>query len=89
MTLDPDESDRLLKLDTDETNAYVQDLYRETGWAEARSYWAGSCDRLRGEVARLSDQQLAEGEPPLWKSIAGESFNHFPLHLAAPEKTVG
>ena len=89
MTLDPDESDRLLKLDTDETNAYVHDLYRETGWAEARSYWDASCDRLRGEVVRLSDQQLAEGEPPLWQRIGGESFTHIPLHLAAPEQTVG
>ena len=86
--VDSAESERVLALDTDQTNAYVQELYRDAGWAEARSYWAESCDLLRGEVARLSDQQLAEGQP-LWQQIGGESFTHIPMHVSAPEQTVG
>lgn len=86
--VDPAESERVLALDTDETNGYVQELYRDAGSARARACWAESCDLLRGEVALLSDQQLADGEP-LWQRIGGESFLHVPLHLFAPEQTVG
>ena len=89
--LDRVESERLLKLDTDQTNAYVQELFRRASWAEARSYWARSCDQLRGEVAGLSDEQLeelAEGEP-LWQRIGLESFSHVSMHLSAPNKPLG
>ena len=86
--VDPAESERVMALDTDQTNAYVQELYRDAGWGEARSYWAESCDLVRGEVGRLSDRQLAEGQP-LWQQIGGESFTHIPMHVSAPEQTVG
>jgi hypothetical protein len=89
--LDRVESERLLKLDTDQTNAYVQELFRRASWTEARSSWARSCDQLRGEVGRLSDEQLAElaeGEP-LWQRIGLESFSHVSMHLSAPNKPLG
>jgi hypothetical protein len=85
--LDAEASEALMALDTDQSNAHFYELYRDEGWPAAIELWRESCDRLHGEVAQLSDQQLAEGEP-LWHRIGGESFTHIAGHLSGPPEGV-
>lgn len=83
-TLEPAAVERLDGLDTDQLNAYLENLNRDEDWPAAIRLWRGGYELLRDEVARLSDQQLAEGEP-LWRRIGLESFTHIAEHLAGPE----
>jgi hypothetical protein len=85
--LGPAESKRLLDPDPDASNAYIHERYRDSDWSAATALWAESFRLLRDEVGRLSDVQLAEGEP-LWQRIGSESFTHVALHLESPEQVV-
>jgi len=78
--LDQAESERVMALDTDGTNAYLARLYRDADWPAAARLWEESFMLLRDEAGRLSDAQLAEGEP-LWRRIGLESFSHVAEHL--------
>jgi hypothetical protein len=86
--LDPEESERVMALDTEGTNAYFFELYRDAAWTVATNLWTESFALLRDEVGRLSDAHLAEGEP-LWRRIGLESFTHIAGHLAGPDQGVG
>jgi hypothetical protein len=86
--LDAAESARLLDADVDVSNAYLFELYRDSDWNAGARLWAEGLTLLRDEVIRLSDEELAAGEP-LWRRIGLESFTHISGHLAGPEQVVG
>lgn len=81
--LDAEESERLLAKNTDATNAYLFDLYRDSDWNAGAGLWAEGFALLRDEVGRLTDDELAAGEP-LWSQIGLESFTHTAGHLGGP-----
>jgi hypothetical protein len=86
--LDAAESARLLDADVDASNAYLFELYRDADWSAGARLWAEGFALLREEVGRLSDEELAAGEP-LWRRIGSESFTHIAGHLTGPEQGVG
>ena len=86
--LDDAESARLLDADVDLSNAYLFELYRNSDWNTGARLWAEGLTLLRDEVGRLSDEELAAGEP-LWRRIGLESFTHIAGHFSGSEQGVG
>jgi hypothetical protein len=87
-SLDAAESARLLDADVDASNAYLFELYRNSDWNTGARLWADGLALLRDEVGRLSDEELAAGEP-LWRRIGSESFTHIEGHLSGSQQGVG
>ncbi|MDQ6918714.1 MAG: DinB family protein [Candidatus Dormibacteraeota bacterium] len=84
--LEAAEADRLMALDTDETNAYLEELFQGEDWPTATKFWREAHASLVDEVGKLTDEQLAAGEKePLWRRIGLESFSHAAGHLSGPE----
>ncbi len=88
--LEAAEADRMMALDTEETNAYLEALFQGEDWPTATKFWREAHSSLVDEVGKLTDEELAAGEKePLWRRIGLESFSHAAGHLSGPEQVVG
>ena len=78
--VDEAESERLLALPIDPTNAYFHHRYQDLSWKDAHRFWSESSDFVNAEVEKLSDADFPEGET-LSAEIGIDSFQHVRVHL--------